>query len=549
MLWEESLCLPSAVKEAFMEDSLVDLLVLKLNETKLSSVADAKTFVTANVPKLVSGASALLVGGSVDRIIAKLLLFSVGKPAPRDGKLAKLVRDVKLADKYKVPLVNLYHVGDTLKVLIRIPVIATTDVASRAAFESVLTLLHYTTGVKIENMLYHMDADLGDKILLEANHISLLDELTASAALPSGAFPGEVLSIGKYKATLPTILATLHLFAKKQNYLRRRDPQGKEEVKVVSTQDLRSTFNVRVGLTDKSKSFGSMLVKSCLSVICSATNRVFPGGWIKSNRVLNEVKSDSGLLFKLGYAEKLPYLFKLTKVVNTSVTVKPDGSKTLHDQSGKENEFSFLEFRAGTVLSAPFLDHTRSETMDSQVKKDPLTCKFERTLNNFSDSKYHKTINSLNKAHALLITCNKGNSKTKAVHYEIARNEFLHLSAKCPITDGLGGKHLNLSDLPVPIYEYCKKTFRFKTKAKRSIVESIEDTAMETDEPPSKKASQPLPQANVQETPRAKPALPRKKKGKEIKRTPAVRRSSRAASQTRGVPAENLGSEWEPPRR
>jgi hypothetical protein len=481
-LWEESLCLPKAVKDAFLEDSLTDVLAMKIADTKLTSVADAKMFVQTNIPKLVTGSSALMASGVYDRITAKLLLFSVGLPAPRDGKLAKLVRDVKIADKYKVPLVNLYHVGDTLKVLVRIPNISSEDASSKGALESILTLLHYTTGVKIENMMYHIDAELGDKIELEANHIALLDELTASAALPSGAFPGETLNFGKYKATLPTILATLHLLAKKQNYLRRRDPQGKEEVKVVSTQDLRSTFNIRVGLTDKSKSYGSMVVKSCLSVICSATNRTFPGGWIRSNRVLNEVKSDSGLLFKLGYAEKLPYLHKLQKVITTSVSIKPDGTRSLLDRSGKEySEYSFLEFRSGTVLTAPFLDHTRTETMDSQSKRDPLTCKYEKTLNNFSDTKYHKTINSLNKAHALLLTVNKGNSKTKAIHYEIARNEFLHLSAKCPITDGLGGKHSNLSDLPKPVYEFCKKTYRFNSKSKRS-ADDLEQSSMELDD-------------------------------------------------------------------
>jgi hypothetical protein len=205
--------------------------------------------------------------------------------------------------------------------------------------------------------------------------------------------------------------------------------------------------------------------------------------------VLNEVKSDSGLLFKLGYAEKLPYLHKLSKVLQTGVTVKPDGSRSIQDKSGKEyTEYSFLEFRAGTVLSAPFLDHTRPETMDSQIKKDPLTCKYEKTLVNFSDSKYHKTINSLNKAHALLLTVIKGNSKTKAIHYEIARNEFLHLTAKCPITDGSGGNHENLSDLPVPVYEYCRKTYRFNKKSKRTI-EDVDESSMDVDEPSKKGTS------------------------------------------------------------
>ncbi|WGH72998.1 MAG: hypothetical protein [Trichoderma tomentosum ormycovirus 1] len=463
-----------------MEDSLTDMLALSLVDNKITSIEDCKLFVKTNLPKFVFSSDALILGGALDRIVAKLLLFSLGKPAPRDGKLGQLVKSVKVSEKYKVPIVNLYHIKGTPTLLVRLPEFDKSDTASIAAVEKLMTLLHYTTGVAVENMNYVQEASLGKTVQLDVVHNRVIDELTASAQLPSGAFPGDVIKIGDYQANLPCILASLHFLARKGNFLRRRTPQGKETVKSVSSQELRNAFNVRAGLSDKSKSFSSMLLKSALACITSTTNRIFPGGWIKSNRDINKVKSDSGLLYKMGYCEKVPYHHKLMAVIYNTVRAKPDKSLHLTNQSGDEYKvYSFLEFRAGTVLTAPVLNQLSGEEFKTQANREPLAVRTASVLENFSDTQYHKAINSLNRAHALLTTCGKGNSKTKPIHYEIARNEFLHTCAKVPIRDGLGSKYLKLSALPDPIYDHCCKLFRFKTvKGKRSsdddVVPSVE---------------------------------------------------------------------------
>jgi hypothetical protein len=462
-----------------MEDSLTDMLVSVIKDEKLTSPQEAMTFVKANVQKFASGHAALQMSGAFERIATKLLMFSMGVPAPKDGRLGKLVRDVKLSEKYKAPLVMLSHVNGQPRLTVRIPALDAKDTASRAAYEAVMTLLHYTTGVKAENMYHIFDSALGDTIKFDATSIKLIDELTSSASLPSGAFPGEVLKIGEYKCTLPTILASLHFLARKQNFIRKRDPQNKEEVKQVTASELRASFNVRTGLTDKSKSYTAMLLKAALAVTVSSTNRVFPGGWIKSNRELNGVKSDSGLLYKMGYCEKVPFHHKLLSVIHNAVVTKPDGKLHVVNQSGNEvKNYSFLEFRAGAVLTAPLIDNTSAESMDTQCKRDPLSVRSEKVLDNFSDNQYHKAINSLNRAHALLTTVNKGNAKTKPIHFEQARNEFFHLCAKVPIKDGAGVEHKLLSELPVPVYEYCRKAFKFKKSENKR---TVEDTSMDVD--------------------------------------------------------------------
>lgn len=470
-----------------MEDSLTDIIACNIGDEKLSGPLEAKTFVMNQVKRLVQGFDALLVGGALDRIAAKVLLFSMGKSAPMSGKLGKLVRSVKLSDKYKVPLVQLYHEGEVPKVLVRIPAIHSEDKSSYSAFESIMSLLHYTTGVKPQNMLYVFDDSLGTDIKFDTVHNKLIDELTASAALPSGAFPGEVVTIGQFKGNLPTLLSTMHFLARKGNYLRKRSPQGKEEVYCVSSQELRATFNTRTGLTDKSKSYSAMLLKAALAVTVSTTNRVFPGGWIKATRSLNQVKSDSGLAYKLGYAEKAPYHHKLMSIIQNRPIEKPDGKLHLVSTTGTEyKEYSFLEFRAGFVFTIPSLTTSAEVSFDTQVKKDPLSIKNEDTINAYSDQKYYKAIDSLNRAHALLVTVNKGNSKTKPIHYEIARNEFLHLCAKVPLKDGSGREGKNISDIQQPLVDYCRKLYRFPVKSKRTF-ESVETEEMQIDSGVAKK--------------------------------------------------------------
>jgi hypothetical protein len=473
-----------------MEDSLTDILALDLSDTPLSSAQDALTFVRNKIGSLISQTDALVVSGALQRIAAKLLLFSVGKPAPRDGKLGKLVRQVKLSDRYVAPLVQLYHQGDQPALVVRIPAFKEDDKTSRASFESIMSLLHYTTGTKPENMKYVMDPELGTELKFDSVHNQLIDGLTASAALPSGAYPGEVISIGQLKVNLPSILSILHLLSRKGFYLRKRDPVGKEEVYTVSSQELRTTFNTRTGLTDKSKSYPAMLLKAALAVSVSSSNRIFPAGWIKATRTLNQVKSDTGLAFKLGYAEKVPYHHKLHAVISTVVTVKPDGSRHLVSQSGSEHkEWSFLEFRSGTVFTAPMLNQISSATYESQMKKDPLHVRDAGVLEAFTDSKYHKAINSLNRAHALLTTVNKTNTKTKPIHYEMARNEFLHLTAKVPIKDNSGKEYSKLSDLPKPVLDFCKKTYRFQRKSKDNEEVPAQDVVMQSPPAPKRAAA------------------------------------------------------------
>jgi hypothetical protein len=250
-----------------------------------------------------------------------------------------------------------------------------------------------------------------------------------------------------------------------------------------------------------------MLLKSLLNVITAAKNRVFPGGWIVANRQANGVKSDSGLLFKLGYSELSTYNHKLDAIIFHDTCIKPDNAMHLRDCSDVKEfpEFTFKEFRAAVVLTAPRIDITSSEPFEKQVKVDPLSIRSEKILMNYQNTKYFKINDSLNKAHALYTSLG-GKSKTKTIHYEIARNEVLHLSAKVPIKDGLGNEYTKLLSLPKPILDFCCKKYRFTFKEGKRTHEEIDASTedMDVDNVSTPKKANTLPSGAGTRTPPVK---------------------------------------------
>jgi hypothetical protein len=468
--WEESLTLPRSLRDAFLEDALVDLLATGLKDNPVSSIQDARKYVESHVNTLIEVSTALVVSGALNRIATKLLIFSLGKPAPQEGALSKLVKATKLNERSSTALVHLYSVEAEIKIYFVVPDLQSGDTLSKRSLELLLTLAHYCLGVPVNSMYLVVDKGLGTEFRMDSSIIKLLEDLSSSAASPSGAYAGNVFKTGDYQCNLPTILASIHLLTLKSSYLRKRSPRKGEKLSFVSSSELRNLFNTRSGLNDKSSAYTTTVVKQLLQVITSVQNKRFPGGWIRSNRLMNNVKTDIGLVYKLGYTEKLPYNHKLQSVIFNDIVTGPDGRKKVRSKFDEKSfkALSFIEFRLGTVLTSPRLDTASNDSFDKQIKFEPMTTKSSGSLEAFNDSKYHKAIDTLNRAHALLVTIPKSTSKTNATHYEIARNELLHLSDKVPIKDYKGSTYSNLSDLPKPVYDYCCRLYRFN-KSKRNV--------------------------------------------------------------------------------
>jgi len=196
------------------------------------------------------------------------------------------------------------------------------------------------------------------------------------------------------------------------------------------------------------------------------------------------VKSDLGLLSVLGYTEKVPYNHKLQSVIFHDTTVDPKSSLKIRSKFNKDEfkEMSYLEFRSAVSLTCNRIDPRSDESYDKQISVEPLACKNAQIIKCYDNSKYFKSIDALHRAHAIMVSCGKSTSKSKPIHYEKARNEFLHCTSKNPIMDVTGKEYQSIRDLPVPLLEYMCSLYRFKYKPKRS----AEEVEM-TDAPPEKK--------------------------------------------------------------
>jgi len=251
----------------------------------------------------------------------------------------------------------------------------------------------------------------------------------------------------------------------------------------VAPSELRNIFNHRSVLSKLGNSYQVQVVKNLLNVITSARNRRLPAGWIVQNRELNGVKSEIGVLASLGYMEKVHYDHKLEQVIFNDVQIRAPSTKMEVFSKRDEKDYpslSFMEFRAGVSLVAPRLNTTSGEDFVKQMKRSPLDLRDPLVISNFNDTRYYSTINSLNRAHAALVAVGRG-SKTKPIHFQMARNTFLHSCAKVPIKDFSGVEHGKISDLPKPVLDFCSKYFRFKLKSKRDASSLNNDEAMDVD--------------------------------------------------------------------
>jgi hypothetical protein len=451
-----------------------------LNNQKLLSIEDGHKFVLKFLPTLINVSDAVIANGLIKRISMKVLLYSNSIPAPKDGNLSKLLKSAKIRESNLIPLVQLNYKDGVPRITFLIPGISDDDSVSKRNIEGLATLAHYACGVPIENIFLMKDTTFGDEFTLDSQVQKLIDELSSSAASPTGAYPSGELSIGSYKGNLPCILSCLHMLNLKLTHLRRRTPKKGEKVSVVTPQELRNAFNLRSGL-QKPSSFGIRSVRALLAVITSASNKRFPGGWIRSNRLLNSVNTDLGLINILGYTEKLPYNHKLVSILETDTVEAKKGLK-LRSRKNKEEfkEFSFIEYRSGVALTLPRITQKKDLAFDKQVSIEPLSCKDPKVIKNFEEPKFFKTLDLLNRAHAILVACSRKNSKSTPAHYEQARNAFLHSTDKLPIRTYEGLDLSRFKDIPENYQNYLRKSFRFRSKPKDTSGDTpMKDTTFE----------------------------------------------------------------------
>jgi hypothetical protein len=218
-------------------------------------------------------------------------------------------------------------------------------------------------------------------------------------------------------------------------------------------------FNTQAGLDSANKGYSFLFVKTVLSMCVKPLHTNFPGGWMKAAKDINQVKSQEGLLVRLGYVMKVADTHKLRNVIFTDAPILENTPCVLRPFDDKKDSLEFSEFRTVVALLLPKIDPSSEEAMDEQIKRDPMKVKSLHTLQAYQ-GKRQKCVDALNIANAYKVAIDSDRkSKAKPVHYEAARNHVLNLSHDVPLIDAKGVEYPTFSDIPAPVQKYLRKAY------------------------------------------------------------------------------------------
>jgi hypothetical protein len=284
-----------------------------------------------------------------------------------------------------------------------------------------------------------------------------------------------------YNVNLVGILSSMRILSTYKQFLRPRPAKKGEKSLKVTFSDLQETFNLKSGLRGKDD-YTSFFLKNVFKILVSPHTKTFPGGWVHAAKISNSTKSIVGLLFSMGWVEKSPLKSKILDVLfnDTLYNDKGDIMPRLINKKDSKRNSTFIEYRTGVALLLPMIHPTSKFSLDEQISLDPLKIKSDTILSTYSQLPYSKLVDKLNHASALKQSCTVKGSKTKPIHYEMAKNELCHLSDKVTYTDATGYKYDQLSQIPEHVDNFLRKKLSFPKKRAR------EEEGVQLDEQPSK---------------------------------------------------------------
>jgi hypothetical protein len=496
--WIESKLLPTATRNAYFEDILLDSLLSKVGETQLKTIADAKIFTTTTLEKWVKIDIAATVSGAIDRLAMRVFIFNNTKRLEKDSKLGKLLKIADRSLTIKNPIVSQAYERTKSTLVLTFPEFDESDEATAKAVSHLIALACALHSTKPENVSILRDRTYGSgKVTISSTMNKLIDAFISSAHHPQGLYLGEVFNYPTgFKGNLVTLLAAMRLLNIKGEFVRKRKFAKDSGKSPVSFNSLQETFNTLSGLkTDNSMAYTVNCVKAILSSSVKAHNKGFPGGWINSSRSINLVKSDFALINLLGWTEKVPSHHKLVEVIfNTVDTPNEETGADKHklvNITQDKRHFSHREFRTAVALTLPRIVF-KNRKPEADVKLDPFSVRDLAICNNFCRDRRDLLVDRLNESYGFRVSLKNPKSKTREIHYKMSRDRLLAESANIPLINAEGEVFDTFSDLPKAIQKYLRDTFRYPVKRGRDEASHAGDEAsMEVDAEGANTVSQP----------------------------------------------------------
>jgi hypothetical protein len=475
--------LSEGTREAVFEDGLLDLLIaqLELQGNKPASLIDAENLTVAFLGKALVTDTRLVASGLKSRMSMKIWMFCSGITLPEDSAISKLLKAVKIAKDRKAPTFLLTHPNGVSHLTVRVPCLGDKDEAGMKTLTHILRFNMTMLGVKFENLKIIKDQSLGSTCSLPAAIGKAMDSLMASAGTSRGlsADPPFKFKNG-FEANLVESLAALRLLNTKRLFIRTKPakkvakgPRPPAPIPVTES-DLRELILQKLGLKSPTLvvTLSINMLRWTINAMCSTHNRTFPGGYICAAKDRNGVKTNEGLLLRMGYVPKTPSGSSIISVFSTGTQeITKDGVKSIKlcdlDKKSNPNGIDFRSYRTAMVLCCPKLSDSSDDEMIKQLNVNDVDVKSAHTLRAFNEPEMRILCDELARAYGAKISLKVKDTKTKPVHYRAEKNAVVNASANLNFYDSVGNTYKNLDDVPLSIRRFVAKTFNYKLKEKR----------------------------------------------------------------------------------
>jgi hypothetical protein len=469
--------LPISQIRAVLMDSLIDIALSSEEWQTVASSQDLVQFVAAIVNNSINVEPAIEFNGFCKDLSMKLGLYLSSSSISTTERLVKALEKATV-DGNTTSAPNMLVSGN--RIAIRIPDYDTTNLGQVDNLGKYLRWITTILGIKNPEVKVLPDPILGKTIQLTSRVERMMDNTIASLTLPPSESGDRVEFKTGFKANLVEMIAAVNLLRRYGGAIQRGSaPQGQKSNQV-TLDDLRSSINTRSGLQEQGViPFTQILVKSVFNELTKPNGKSIPGKWIHSLKQTNSVKSNTAVLYKLGYESKVPAANKLIAVVKTSVDYKPsyleeckkkkvrpnkrsndNQSFFVADEKNSPDGISHQEFRLGCFILLPLIDPKSAKSPKDQISVDPVSVRDKKILNFYSRNR--DVVDKLNLAYATYAAVGKKKSKATVLGYESVRGDAVNSTANRVWMDATGKEYQKLMDVPEQTRNFLLKFFNRK---------------------------------------------------------------------------------------
>ncbi|WPV08071.1 MAG: hypothetical protein [Verticillium dahliae ormycovirus 2] len=489
--------LPVAQMRAVLRDCMLDLLSVDSEMNNVASVQDGVRVISACVDRNLLISPPIERTGFIRELSSMIELIMTSQSISETERLVNAL-NYSRDDPNTQTLQNVVVTGNVI--VVRVPSYDTSNTGQVDNLGKYLRWCVTILGIKNPEVKILPDQRLGNAVILPARLERALDTTLAALSLPPNTSGDRAEFKTGFKANLVELIAAIKVMRRYQGSLQKMPaPKGKKAL-VVTLDDLRQSVNGRMGLNEHGlPAFASVLVKSILNELTKPNNSRFPGKWIASVKETNGVKTNTGLLYKMGYEGAVANPQKTITVVRTAVEFKPKKkaeNKTSSVKTKEEGKFEVVtrtkeshpdginhrEFRLGAFLLLPLIDPKSKEGLKDQISVDPVSIKNKTILSFYKRNR--DVVDAMNLAYATYKAIGKKDSKATPLGYRSARGHSVSLTANREWQDASGTTYQKFMEVPEHVRNFLLSFLNRKVQDEDS--ESDNDEEYDTASPQDK---------------------------------------------------------------